>query len=162
MTRQAKITKNVEYLAKQYLSGKTLQEIADEFGCSRERIRQILVKNGFITRELKNFGKTAAQRQLKPIADKVLIESTNRIVDHCQEKQRRAETKLQQRIQYHRHFINSYMGTVERCWKLIDTVQKKIQDENLTQAKSLLERQLRAFNEYRRIIEEKNDKPIVY
>lgn len=154
-----KVKKDPEYIASQYLSGKTLQEIADEFGCSRERIRQILIKNGFIVRSAKNFYKNARKRALKPIADDVLVESTNRIVEQCYERQRNAEMKLKTRIQFHQRIVNKYMDAIGECWKLLDDIENNNASvlTNLKQTKSLLKKQLIAFGKYKRIIKEKKN-----
>ncbi len=77
---QTKINATNHELARLYLSGMTLQQIGDKYGVTRERIRQRLVRAGFIVKDIKSRYKVEERAKEKSIADKVLMETTNRTI----------------------------------------------------------------------------------
>lgn len=117
-----KIDKDATYLAQQYLQGKTLQEIANEFGCSRERVRQVLVKAGYIVRTLKNYQQNAVKNKHSKIADEVLIESTNRVVEHLYKRDRWLTNKLSNYKKYHSNMMKSYYFDLSQIIEQLDKV----------------------------------------
>jgi ribosomal protein L7/L12 len=93
MTR-SKITATVEELLKMYRDGKTLQQIGDKFGASREAVRQYFERAGVLVMSERALTRATKNQQIKPLAEAVLIESCNRKVKEVWEEKRYAETLL--------------------------------------------------------------------
>ena len=94
MTKQKKVNVSARVLAEYYLDEKTLQEIGDMYGVSRERIRQILVRGGFDVKDMKSCFKVQERTKNRNLADRVLLETTNRTIDKISKELRSAKHNL--------------------------------------------------------------------
>jgi hypothetical protein len=114
---KGKITATVEELLKMYRDGKTLQQIGDKFGASREAVRQHFERAGVLVMSERALTRATKNQQIKPLAEAVLIESCNRKVKEVWEKKRYAETLL-------RNIKKSRIDLIKGVDKTLAEIQK--------------------------------------
>jgi predicted DNA-binding protein YlxM (UPF0122 family) len=116
MTR-SKITATVEELLKMYRDGKTLQQIGDKFGASREAVRQHFERAGVLVMSERALTRASKKQQIKPLAEAVLIESCNRKVKEVWKEKRHAETLL-------RNIKKSRIDLIKRIDETLAEIQR--------------------------------------
>lgn len=142
-------------LAQMYMEGKTLQEIGDIYGVTRERIRQILSSAGFNVRDCKSYYKLQERKKCLNIADNVLLKTANNsikdVTDKLQSIQMKHKALKQYRIKIIREFQNTLFNMREILYLaetgkqppsvIFEQLNKKISEEleNLKKYRNLIE-----------------------
>lgn len=148
---RSKITATVEELLKMYRDGKTLQQIGDKFGASREAVRQHFERAGVLVMSERALTRATKNQQIKPLAEAVLIESCNRKVKEVWEEKRYAETLL-------RNIKKSRIDLIKGVDKTLAEIQKtcELGLKDKTQAslalkaiKGLVKKQAEDFKKYK-------------
>ena len=148
---RSKITVTVEELLKMYRDGKTLQQIGDKFGASREAVRQHFERAGVLVMSERALTRASKNQQIKPLAEAVLIESCNRKVKEVWKEKRYAETLLRNikksRIDLIKE-IDDTLAKIQRSCELglRDKTQASIA---LKAIKGLVKKQAEDFKKYK-------------
>jgi hypothetical protein len=100
-----------------YRDGKTLQQIGDKFGASREAVRQYFERAGVLVMSERALTRASKNQQIKPLAEAVLIESCNRKVKEVWEEKRYAETLL-------RNIKKSRIDLIKRIDETLAEIQR--------------------------------------
>ena len=155
-----KITATVEELLKMYRDGKTLQQIGDKFGASREAVRQHFERAGVLVMSERALTRASKNATLKPLAEAVLIESCNRKVREVWEKKRHAETLLANIKKTRVELIKSVDKTLKEIQRTCDLGlnNKKQSLIALKVIQELVNKQSEDFEQYKNMMNSCNPK----
>lgn len=134
MHKNRKVTANARELAKMYMAGMSLQEIGDIYDVTRERIRQILVKAGFVIKEGRQQYKLQERVKNKVIADELLVQQSCDIIEKLWKRAYRAEHLLCNIKKRRKFLIDGFKETLFAIKSINtnDKIKKLINEELLS------------------------------
>ena len=119
-----KVTATIEELAQLYLQGKTLEEIGQMFGVTREAIRIRFRDNGYVLRDLRSNIKVKKAEYKKKLANELLIESTNRQIKIFWDRARYSDQKYKnacQLLKKYRAVISEIKNYAQNALNAVDS-----------------------------------------
>ena len=149
-----KITATIEELVEMYRAGNTLKQIGEKFGASREAVRQHFERAGILVMNERALTRATRSRNLKPLADAVLIESCNRKVREVWQEKRHAEVLLQNIKRTRISLINGVDKTLKEIQKTCELglSNKKQSLIALKVIQGLINRQAEDFEKYKNMM----------
>ena len=151
---KSKITAPIQELLEMYRGGLNLKQIGEKFDASREAVRQYFKRYGVEVMEERRITKNSERSRLKPLADKLLIDSCNRTVKGILEKKRRVEALLRHIKKTRIELISSVDKTLIEIQKTCDLGlnNKKQSLLALKVVKGLIAKQQEEFEQYKNMM----------